>query len=115
MLEQFVGTFSIRWKHGAADTRIDTNAAPFEVERTPQLPENRVAQLRWNGPLDQDRELVASETSDQIARTEALVQSIPDLLQQQVAGAVAETVVHMLEMIQIEQEQTDRTSGMHCA
>ena len=50
-----------------------------------------------------DAELVAAEPGDGVALAERLLQPVGDLLQQAVAGVVAERVVDLLEVVEVDQ------------
>ena len=55
--------------------------------------------------LEQHGELVAAESSEQVAFANAACEPLHDRAQQHVAGLVAERLVHDLEPVEIEQQQ----------
>lgn len=59
----------------------------------------------------QDRELVAAQPRDRVPLPEPSPQPLRDLLQQQVAGVVAEGVIDLFEAVEVEQEQGERPPG----
>ena len=58
--------------------------------------------------LGQDRELVAAEAGDRVARAQRLLEPRGDRREQLVAGRVAEAVVDELELVEVEEEHRDR-------
>ena len=58
--------------------------------------------------LDQDRELVAAEAGDGVARAKRLLSRGATAAQQLVAGRVADAVVDELELVEVEEEDRDR-------
>ena len=64
------------------------------------------------GVLEEDGELVAAEASGRVARAEAAPQAVGDGTEQLVAGAVAEAVVHELEVVEVDEgDGGDRRVG----
>ena len=61
--------------------------------------------------LEDERELVAAEPRNGVARAHRLVQPGRDRHQQLVAGGVAEGVVHQLEVVDVHQHDGDLRSG----
>ena len=61
--------------------------------------------------LAQDRELVAAEPGDRVARSDHALELPRDLDEQLVAGVVAQTVVDVLEPVEIEERDTDGRFG----
>ena len=59
----------------------------------------------------QDDELVAAEPSQHVLRADLLAQALRELDQQLIAGSVAERVVDVLEMIDVEEGQRDVAAG----
>jgi len=57
--------------------------------------------------LKQDNELVASQTRDRLILPDAGAKAIGGLLQERVADMMAEAVVDLLEIVDIEKQQTD--------
>jgi hypothetical protein len=51
---------------------------------------------------EKEDELIACETSDEIARAHPVAQTLPDGNQQAVPGDVAEEIVHSFEPVQVE-------------
>ena len=61
--------------------------------------------------VDQDPELVAAEAGDDVPRPQVGPQPRRDRPQQLVAGVVAEAVVDQLEVVEVEEEDSDRRAG----
>jgi hypothetical protein len=92
-------------------------------ERTRKLPETRVAELAIDaraklvrdpltivgvGPVQKYGELVPAETRDQVARAKPFLQNLPHFPQDVVSGAMSQVVVHLLEPVEVEQQQAQR-------
>ena len=60
----------------------------------------------------QDAELVAAEPRDHVLLSERRAQALGHLLQQAVAGVVAERVVDLLEVIEVDQHHGRRPAGV---
>ena len=60
------------------------------------------------GPVDQDRELVAAEAGGGVHRAHAVLQAAAHLLQDLVAGVVAERVVDVLEVVHVHEQDGHR-------
>ena len=61
--------------------------------------------------VEQQRELVAAEAGDDIARAHARAQPVGDVEEQPVAGVVTEAVVHHLEPVDVDEEHGDGAPG----
>ena len=61
--------------------------------------------------VQQHRELVAAESRGRVARAHERVDPRGDALQQSIAGAVSETVVDRLEVVEIDEQHRYRTSA----
>src|SRR5262249_59614577 len=57
--------------------------------------------------MDDDRELVAAEARERVARSQHLRQARADLAQHLVAGVMAERVVELLEAVEVDQQQRE--------
>ena len=103
-----VGTQGILRRQRHADTRPHAQACVTYVDR---FFEQRRKASRHRGGLEgvrtvkQDCELVTAEAHDEIAVTDDLADTRPDLAQERVPSVVSEGVVDLLEMIQVDQEQ----------
>ena len=101
--------------------RVDLEGQALDRERLAQLGEQRLgdgAGLLVRGQVgDQDAELVAAEAGDHLVLLERGAQALGDLLQETVAGVVAERVVDLLEVIEVDQHDGRRTiraaAGVH--
>ena len=60
------------------------------------------------GALEEDGELVAADPAEQVAGAEDAGPAAGDLGEQPVAGLVAVAVVHVLEAVEIEQDDAER-------
>ena len=58
--------------------------------------------------LEQDRELVAAQPGRGVGGAQRLLQPLADLVQQLVAGGVAERVVDGLEVVEVHEQHGDR-------
>ena len=58
-----------------------------------------------------DRELVAAEAGEHVAGAQHRAQTRADLLEHEVAGAVAERVVELLEAVEVDEQQRDRRAA----
>ena len=61
--------------------------------------------------LEQERELVAAEPGEGVARADRRGEAPRDLLEQLVAGVVAERVVHLLEAVEVDEQHGERLAG----
>ena len=61
--------------------------------------------------VDQDRELVAAETRDRVEIAQLLLEAVGDGDQECVTGEVAETVVHVLESVEVDHHDRDESAA----
>ncbi len=101
--------------HGHADARRDTHLDPVEAFDGEWLLENltdsvgeRVGSLGERQALGEDDELVTAETTYRVTRSQDRLEPPADGLQQLVAGFVAERVVGVLEVVEVDEERSDR-------
>ena len=62
--------------------------------------------------LDEDRELVASEPRDRVARRQRIPQSSADTAQERIARDMTEAVVHGLEVVEVEEQHRDSSRAL---
>ena len=85
--------------------------------RIPPTPNERSSAARSRSPVargaglvagvEHDRELVAAEPRERVARPQRLLQARADLAQHLVAGVMPERVVELLEAVEVDQQQRD--------
>ena len=96
---------------GAADAGADDDLAAVDDHGPADLFDDALGQRRRLEPvlavMVQDDEFVAAPTRDQIARTDDGAEPGGDLRQELVARAVAEAVVDLLEVVEIEKHDGD--------
>jgi hypothetical protein len=97
-----------------AHARPDVHDDPREPERARE----RGAQLARDGrrllgvgAAQEDAELVAPEARDDVALAQRLAQPRADAAQQLVADVVAERVVELLELVEVDHQQRERLLG----
>jgi len=80
---------------------------PFTVEEQPLSVGERAGVVATR-IAHEDGELVPAETSHEVARPRRPRERGRDLLQQQIAGRMPEGVVHVLEPIEVEEQERER-------
>ena len=99
--------------HCDPDARRELDAVAFELERLGQGPQDALGALtRLRGPghvLEEHGEFVPSEPRDRVGRTNDAPQSIAYFDQERVACAVAKRVIHLLEFVQIDEQDREPT------
>ncbi len=109
--QQAVGGVRARGAEGDADAGRDVELPASKIEGRQELLGDAVR--HDTGPrlameaLQQDNELVASQTRDRLVLPNAGAKAIRDLFQERVADMMAEAVVDLLEIVDIEKQQTD--------
>ena len=91
-----------------------TLAEAEEVEGLPQPgedPQGECLRLVLGRPLGEDGELVATEAGDGVGLTEQGLEPVAGLADELVAGRVAEGVVHVLEVVEVEEEEVHRVAA----
>jgi hypothetical protein len=95
---------------GDADARTDAQLAARDPdrlgERAQEASRDRAC-LRLVGPVEEDGELVSSEPRQRVAGAKLRVEPLGDDLEQLVAGVVAEAVVHLLEAVEVDQQDCE--------
>ena len=120
-LDELLDSRAVLGRAGDADAGVDLERQALDRERLAQLGEQPLgdgAGLVMRGQVgDQDAELVAAEAGDHLVLLERQPQSLGDLLQETVAGVMAERVVDLLEVIEVDQHDGRRTirtaAGVH--
>ena len=87
-------------------------ATPRPPSLLATLSRNRSAsspELLEVGPRQQDQELLAAEPVGQVEGAQLLAQLVGDLLQHDVADGVAARVVDLLEVVEVSDDDPDRT------
>ena len=95
---------------GLPYTRPDLLTGQIErlVERVEQVLRDPIDDELVDDVLDEDRELVATEPGDRVARPQAGREALRDRDQQLVAEAVTEPVVDDLELVEVDEQERDR-------
>ena len=81
------------------------------LERSPDLVGDDRGDVDILDAGQEDGELVTTEARDGVLRAEGRQQTLATWLQQLVAGGVAEGVVHVLEAVEVEEEQREAAAG----
>jgi len=76
-----------------------------------QQPLRQSHYLALSDTFEEQRELVPAKASHCVAFSHDLLEPARDLRQQLVAGIVAETVVHLLEAVEVDEEDGDELAG----
>ena len=61
--------------------------------------------------VEEDGELVATEPRDRVARADRSLEAAPDFLKDRVAGRMAEAVVDGLEVVEVDEHDSDRRAA----
>jgi hypothetical protein len=100
---------------GDAGARVEEQAGPVDDEgRRDPIEDARCDLAAVGGGCegDQQGELVAAEAHEQVAIPRARDQAAGDLAEQLVAGGMAEGVVDLLEVVQVDQDQREPIGGV---
>ena len=114
-LQQLARVVAVVGTHGHADAGVHVDHVP--VERHPHFERAAHGLGDALGIADaaarhEDRELVAADARDAVARAaDDRAQAGGDLAQQHVADRVAERFVDVAEMVEIEDQHRDRRAG----
>ena len=110
--QQIVGRLRRGRRQCDADTRADDRVDPAEADRRADRFDQAVGDgARVVGRreiFEEDGELIASQASRGVARPEDAGQPACHFTEQLVAGGMAESVVHRLEVIEVEEENRER-------
>ena len=97
-----------------ADTRGDEGLEPVEVERLVQRADDPFRHLLGFGDirevLTEHDELIAPEPSNGVAHAHDVADALRGLAEQHVAGLVSQAVVHHLEVVEIQEEHSQRAA-----
>ena len=116
VLEQRRAVVGVARIDADADARADVDLDPFDEERRPQAPAQRVrhhlGSTHEGGLLgrvalevgEEDQELVAALACDNVRLSDRGAQPRPDCLQQLVAGRMPEAVVDQLEVVEVDEQ-----------
>ena len=109
LLQQRLGVGIPEWVEGCADAggHEDLGARERNAhgEFAQQLVEHHLELFDARQILDQDGELIAAQAPDGVLAAQAPFEALADLLQELVAGRVAERVVDVLEVVEVDEEQ----------
>ena len=109
--EQGVGAQPVARRRGAADACADDDLAPVDDHGAVDLVDDALGEvvgLQLTGVvMVKDDEFVAAPARDQVARPDDGAQPVCDLDQELVAGSVSETVVDLLEVIEVEEHHIE--------
>ena len=115
VLQQGLEIGAVLRRDGDADAGLDVEAGSLEHERSgefgPDAPAQRLRVHRIGNVRQQDDELVTAEPGDAVALAHDGGQPRADLLQQQVAMVMAESVVDLLEPVEVEEQQRHPPAG----
>src|SRR6266487_1911053 len=92
------------------DARTEDDFAPGDRNRSSEAVEQSLREadsLVLGDLLEQERKLVSAESRHRVARAHNTAESLRDLLQQLIARVVAETVVYLLEAVEIDQQDRE--------
>ena len=116
-LHQRLDVAAVLGEHRDADAGAHEQRQAVEAERlldrAGQLDGDLLGLLDRGAGRQQDGELVAADAGDQLGAGDAGLQAGADLAQQPVAGLVAERVVELLEVVEVDQQQ--RQLGLRLA
>ncbi len=105
-------------RQGNADAGLGVQAMAQHVVRAADVLQNAageiVGEILAIHPDLQDGELVAAETADHVARTQAALQPAGDALQQPISYEMAVAIVDLLEVVEIEPQQREPVAGIIC-
>ena len=108
VLEQRVGGLTVERADGDADAGRGRHLVAVDMiglaERGADASRKPHGVFRRSEVLGDDGELVAAKTADQVDVAHALLEPCRDLLEQCIAGGMAERIVHVLEAVEIEPE-----------
>jgi len=99
---------SVVREEGDADADGAVHRVVVQVERVVQCraePSGHLHGVAVEGVLEQDRELVPTQSHQEVSATKALAQASTDLDQQLVPDVVAEVVVDRLEPVEVHHQQ----------
>ena len=103
-----------RARHRDPEARRQPAVVAVELQRALDRLQEATGQLARLGlgvhrvePGAQHRELVAAEASDDVTRSHRLLEAVRDLSEQLVAGVVAESVVDVLEPVDVQEQDGD--------
>ena len=109
--EQGVGAQSIVRRRGAPDACADDDLAPVDDHGAVDLVDDALGEvmgLQLTGVvMVKDDKFVAAPARDQVARPDDGAQPVCDLDQELVAGSVSETIVDLLEVVEVEEHHVD--------
>ncbi len=96
---------------GDADARADHELAPGDPDRLLECEEQPLRDADGMGfvrSVEQQRELVAAEPGQGVARAARLREALGNGLEQLVARVVAEAVVDLLEAVEVDEQDGER-------
>ena len=107
-----LGTGDVRGVDGDADAGGDAHLVTVDLERHREDLAEPVAKGSSRGRIadvgHEVRELVAAEARDEFFGLHRLAQSLHHLLQQEIAHRMAERIVHILDIVDVEIEHGER-------
>jgi hypothetical protein len=110
-LHQRLDVAAVLGEHRDPDAGADEQRQALEAERlldrAGQLDGDLLGLLDRRAGRQQDRELVAADAGDQLGAGDSGLQAGADLAQQPVTGLVAERVVELLEVVEVDQQQRE--------
>ena len=118
-LQQLLAAVSVVGVHRPADAAVDLDRGAVDVERPPErLPEPPDERGRLvvvgRGEREHD-ELVAADPGHGVARADDRLEPLRQRAQDRVAGPVAANVVHVLEVVEVDEDERERLAGAAAA
>ena len=111
---QLVALAGAAFVHGDPDARTERDIAPGEPRRPRQPVEQTICKADREllvGPLEEQGELVAAEPGQRVALADRHAEAPCDLLEQPVTAVVPERVVHLLEPVEVDEQDREVLSG----
>jgi len=106
IVQELLGRRAVTGRNGDPDARAHNSLVSVEPERSTQGADNitrqRVRFARIGNRRLEDDEFIATHARDRIAVARELLEAAADILQQDVAGLVAQGVVDGLELVEID-------------
>ncbi len=106
-MQQKLDTLAVVGEQRDPDARVDVQREGMQHERVVERlldPRDELACRDVVHVAQQETELVAAESGDRVGAAHAREQALAELVQQRVATLVAEGVVHVLESVEVHQQ-----------
>src|ERR1700749_1477194 len=97
---------TIGWRQGNTDAGTNIKFTTVDQEGAIEVANNSGCRSRWDRRIlrvdDGNSKLVSAQSRDQIDFTRAVLQAATDLDQQLVTGHMPESIVHNLEVVEVQ-------------